>query len=152
MVVGTVQHGMTGLKPVPETTEGPTMSEQRLIRKYVNRRLYDTAQSRYVNLDDLRELITKGSQVKVVEQATGVDITTPVLLQIIAETQRGHTPLLSAEFLATMIRLGAADRDPELPARLDRALKNLLDKQSPVTAGSGSSGNVSMAAAAGYTV
>lgn len=128
------------------------MGEQRLIRKYVNRRLYDTTQSRYVNLDDLRELITKGSQVKVVEQATGADITTPVLLQIIAETQRGNTPLLSAEFLATMIRLGALDRDPELPARLDRALKNLLDKQSPVVASSGSSGNVSMAATAGYTV
>lgn len=129
------------------------MGEQRLIRKYVNRRLYDTTQSRYVNLDDLRELITKGSQVKVVEQATGTDITTPVLLQIIAETQRGNTPLLSAEFLATMIRLGALDRDPELPARLDRALKNLLDKQSPVAAGpGGSSGNVSLVATAGYTV
>ena len=54
------------------------MSDQRLIRKYVNRRLYDTTQSRYVNLQDLRELIIKGSQVKVVEQATGADITTPV--------------------------------------------------------------------------
>lgn len=102
------------------------MSEQRLIRKYVNRRLYDTAQSRYVNLDDLRELITKGSNVKVVEQATGADITTPVLLQIIAEGQRGGTPLLSAEFLAGMIRLGAGDRDPELPGRLDRALRTVL--------------------------
>lgn len=102
------------------------MSEQRLIRKYVNRRLYDTAQSRYVNLDDLRELITKGSNVKVVEQATGADITTPVLLQIIAEGQRGGTPLLSAEFLAGMIRLGAVDRDPELAGRLDRALRTVL--------------------------
>jgi polyhydroxyalkanoate synthesis repressor PhaR len=102
------------------------MSEQRLIRKYVNRRLYDTAQSRYVNLDDLRELITKGSNVKVVEQATGTDITTPVLLQIIAEGQRGGAPLLSAEFLAGMIRLGATDRDPELAGRLDRALKAVL--------------------------
>lgn len=103
------------------------MSEQRLIRKYVNRRLYDTTQSRYVNLDDLRELITKGANVKVVEQATGTDITTPVLLQIIAEGQRGGTPLLSAEFLAGMIRLGAAsDRDPELAGRLDRALKGAL--------------------------
>jgi len=102
------------------------MSEQRLIRKYVNRRLYDTAQSRYVNLEDLRELITKGSNVKVVEQATGADITTPVLLQIIADGQRGGTPLLSAEFLAGMIRLGAVDRDPDLAGRLDRALKGVL--------------------------
>lgn len=119
------------------------MSEQRLIRKYVNRRLYDTTQSRYVNLQDLRELITKGSQVKVVEQATGADITTPVLLQIIAEGQRGGAPLLSAEFLAGMIRLGATDRDPELTGRLDRALKSALLAPSRPLGSGGASGGVS---------
>lgn len=103
------------------------MNEQRLIRKYVNRRLYDTTQSRYVNLDDLREMIIKGSQVRVVEQATGTDITTPVLLQIIAEGQRGVAPVLSPEFLAGMIRLGSQDRDPELAGRLDRALRGALN-------------------------
>ena len=102
------------------------MSELRLIRKYVNRRLYDTTQSRYVNLQDVGDLITTGAQVKVVEQATGLDITTPVLLQIIAEGQRGGAPLLSADFLAGMIRLGTNDRDPELAGRLDRALKSAL--------------------------
>jgi polyhydroxyalkanoate synthesis repressor PhaR len=102
------------------------MSEQRLIRKYVNRRLYDTIQSRYVNLDDLRDLITKGGEVKVVEQATGNDITTPVLLQIIAEGQRGGPPLLSPEFLAGLIRIAAAGGDAELPGRLDRALRGAL--------------------------
>jgi hypothetical protein len=50
-----------------------------------------------------------------------------------------------------MIRLGALDRDPELPARLDRALRSLLDKQSPVASGQSSGANVSMAAAGGYT-
>lgn len=102
------------------------MSEQRLIRKYVNRRLYDTAQSRYVNLDDLRELITKGTNIRVVEQATGTDITTPVLLQIIAESQRGGPPMLSPEFLAGLIRLAATGADAELSARLDRALRGAL--------------------------
>lgn len=125
------------------------MSEQRLIRKYVNRRLYDTAQSRYVNLDDLRELITKGSNVKVVEQATGADITTPVLLQIIAEGQRGGTPLLSAEFLAGMIRLGAVDRDPELAGRLDRALKTVLAAPVRPVAVPGAQNGASAVAAAG---
>jgi polyhydroxyalkanoate synthesis repressor PhaR len=128
------------------------MNEPRLIRKYVNRRLYDTAQSRYVNLEDLRELITKGQPVRVVEQATGVDITTPVLLQIIAETQRGHAPLLSAEFLATVIRLGAQGSDPELSGRLDRTLKGMMDKQPAVASISGGGGSVSVAAPAGYTV
>ncbi|MCL4779348.1 MAG: hypothetical protein KJ049_04115 [Gammaproteobacteria bacterium] len=128
------------------------MSEPRLIRKYVNRRLYDTAQSRYVNLEDLRELITKGQPVRVVEQATGVDITTPVLLQIIAETQRGHAPLLSAEFLATVIRLGAQGSDPELSGRLDRTLKGMMDKQPAIPSTSAGGASVSVAAPAGYTV
>lgn len=125
------------------------MSEQRLIRKYVNRRLYDTAQSRYVNLDDLRELVTKGSNVKVVEQATGADITTPVLLQIIAEGQRGGTPLLSAEFLAGMIRLGAVDRDPELAGRLDRALKSVMAVPTRTTGVPGVQNSVAAVAAVG---
>lgn len=102
------------------------MSEHRLIRKYVNRRLYDTTQSRYVNLDDLRELIIKGLDIKVVEQATGADITTPVMLQIIAEGERSGAPLLSPEFLAGMIRLGARDRDPDLAARINGALTGAL--------------------------
>ncbi len=125
------------------------MSEQRLIRKYVNRRLYDTTQSRYVNLHDLRELITKGSQVKVVEQATGADITTPVLLQIIAEGQRGGAPLLSADFLAGMIRLGAMDRDPELAGRLDRALKGALAAPSRPIGASGMPNGAAAALAVG---
>jgi polyhydroxyalkanoate synthesis repressor PhaR len=102
------------------------MSEHRLIRKYVNRRLYDTTQSRYVNLDDLRELIIKGMELKVVEQATGMDITTPVMLQIIAEGERSGSALLSPEFLAGMIRLGARERDPDLAARINGALTGAL--------------------------
>ena len=69
-MVYTEELGATGCRTIEfvrlrglEPKEGPAMSEQRLIRKYVNRRLYDTTQSRYVNLQDLRELITKGSQV-----------------------------------------------------------------------------------------
>lgn len=124
------------------------MSEQRLIRKYVNRRLYDTAQSRYVNLDDVRELVTKGTQVRVVEQATGADITTPVLLQIIAEGQRSGAHLLSAEFLAGLIRLGAAERDPELSGRLDRALRGALATPGRPAGGSGSGLGTTHSAAA----
>lgn len=110
------------------------MSEHRLIRKYVNRRLYDTTQSRYVNLDDLRELIIKGMELKVVEQATGTDITTPVMLQIIAEGERSGAPLLSPEFLAGMIRLGARERDPDLAARINGALTGALTGSSARTA------------------
>ncbi len=103
------------------------MSQPKLIRKYVNRRLYDTAQSRYVNLEDLRKLIVSGSDIKVVEQATGDEITTTVLLQIIEDSERHGASLLKPEFLAHLIRLADKEPDPALPDRLDAALRGATD-------------------------
>ena len=84
------------------------MANARLIRKYVNRRLYDTSQSRYVNLDDLRKLIIDGAALKVVDQSSGEDITPTVLLQIIEDAQRSGAGLFSAEFLSELVRFLAA--------------------------------------------
>jgi len=103
------------------------MKQPKLIRKYVNRRLYDTSQSRYVNLEDLRRLIVGGADIKVIEQATGEEITTTVLLQIIEETQRSGSNLLKPEFLSRLIRLSATDSDPTLPDRLDNALRDATE-------------------------
>jgi len=106
------------------------MKQPKLIRKYVNRRLYDTSQSRYVNLADLRRMIVGGADIKVIEQATGDEITTTVLLQIIEETQRSGSRLLQADFLARLIRLSATDNDPTLPDRLNSALRGAADVRS----------------------
>jgi polyhydroxyalkanoate synthesis repressor PhaR len=100
------------------------MSEPRLIRKYVNRRLYDTVESRYVNLEDLRKVITGGGEIRVVDQASSRDITTTVLLQIIGEAERSGAPLLTADFLAALIRLSTRERDPGLADRLRAALRD----------------------------
>lgn len=102
------------------------MSEPRTVRKYVNRRLYDTVESRYVNLDDLRRVITAGGEIRVVDQASGKDITTTVLLQIIGDAERSGAPLLTADFLAALIRLSGRERDPELGERLHTALRGAL--------------------------
>jgi polyhydroxyalkanoate synthesis repressor PhaR len=99
------------------------MSETRLIRKYVNRRLYDTTESRYVNLDDLRRVINAGGEIKVVDQANGRDITTTVQLQIIGEIEKSGAPLLTPDFLASLIRLAGKERDPALGDRLHAALR-----------------------------
>jgi polyhydroxyalkanoate synthesis repressor PhaR len=98
------------------------MKQPKLIRKYVNRRLYDTTQSRYVNLDDLRRLIVAGSDIRVIEQSSGQDITTTVLLQIIEDVQRGEMKLLQPAFLTQLIRLSERNLDPALPERLNDAL------------------------------
>ncbi|MDH3512167.1 MAG: hypothetical protein OER85_15050 [Gammaproteobacteria bacterium] len=106
------------------------MKKPKLIRKYVNRRLYDTTQSRYVNLEDLRRFIIAGSDIKVIEQSSGEEITTTVLLQIIEDDQRTGSKLLQPEFLAQLIRLSERNLDPTLPERLNEALRGATDVRS----------------------
>ena len=107
------------------------MSQPRVIRKYVNRRLYDTQESRYVNLEELRRLIIDGEEIRVVERTTGNDITTSILLQIIGETQR-DTVLLQPGFLCEIIRLAASTQsDPGLSGRLNTALRQALSAPTP---------------------
>ena len=102
------------------------MSKPRLIRKYVNRRLYDTESSRYVNLGDLREMILNGDLLQVVDQRTERDITHSVLLQILADVESGSSALLDPEILADLIRRSAAAPDPGLPARIRLAVRGAI--------------------------
>ncbi len=79
------------------------MSE-RLIKKYPNRRLYDTEQSKYITLTQLRQLIIGGEMIKVIDSTSEEDITRTILLQIILETESGGTPLFTADMLSQIIR------------------------------------------------
>src|SRR6266513_2199430 len=79
------------------------MAEERLIRKYANRRLYDAQDSRHVTLDDLRKLIAGGQRIKVVDDKSGADITRSVLLQIIASQEQFGTPVLSQQLLTSYL-------------------------------------------------
>ena len=102
------------------------MNEPRLIRKYANRRLYDTVRSRYVNLADVRNLIAEGNPVRVVEQSSGRDITNSILLQIIGSMERDDGALLTTEFLTDLIRTAGGTADPGLPERLHSALRGAM--------------------------
>ena len=81
------------------------MAEPHLIKKYANRRLYDTVSSSHITLDGLRELIVSGTDVRIIDDTSGDDITRSVLLQIIAERELGGRPMLDAGFLMSIIRL-----------------------------------------------
>jgi len=80
------------------------MTAPRIIKKYPNRRLYDTELSRYVTLGDVRELVMDGVDFKVMDTANSEDITRSILLQIMLEEETGGAPLFSAKMLAQMIR------------------------------------------------
>ena len=80
------------------------MSDPRLIRKYPNRRLYDTAESRYVTIEDIRKLVVDRVDVTVVAKRDGCDITQRVLLQVIMEQQRSGAPMMSRDLILQTIR------------------------------------------------
>jgi polyhydroxyalkanoate synthesis repressor PhaR len=68
------------------------MSKPRVIRKYANRRLYDTEASRHINKEDVRKLIASGHDVRIVDEGSGDDITRSVLLQLVAEQELVASP------------------------------------------------------------
>jgi polyhydroxyalkanoate synthesis repressor PhaR len=80
------------------------MSEPRTIKKYPNRRLYDTVESRYITLADIRRLVLERVDFVVIDKKTQEDITRSILLQVIAEQEHGSEPLMSRDFLSQVIR------------------------------------------------
>ena len=80
------------------------MSDQRVIKKYPNRRLYDTTKSQYIRLEDIRDLVVKRVEFVVMDTRTRSDITRGVLLQVVAGQESVGRPVLSQEFLSNAIR------------------------------------------------
>ncbi|NLY26079.1 MAG: polyhydroxyalkanoate synthesis repressor PhaR [Alcaligenaceae bacterium] len=76
----------------------------RLIKKYPNRRLYDTQTSAYITLSDVKQLVLDADVFKVVDAKSGEDLTRSILLQIILEEETGGVPMFSANMLSQIIR------------------------------------------------
>ncbi|MGA8708432.1 MAG: polyhydroxyalkanoate synthesis repressor PhaR [Steroidobacteraceae bacterium] len=108
------------------------MQQERLIRKYANRRLYDTVGSRHVTLEDLRQLIVAGQRIKVVDDKSGDDLTRAVLLQIIAEQEQFGAPVLNTELLEMIIRFYGRPMQAMLSSYLEQAFTALLRQQDTI--------------------
>lgn len=80
------------------------MSKVRIIKKYPNRRLYDTEISKYITMENLKNLVLEGTDFKVIDVKSEEDLTRSVLLQIIAEQEHGGEPIFSTESLTKIIR------------------------------------------------
>jgi len=78
--------------------------EKRVIKKYPNRRLYDTATSCYITLDDVKKLVLENVTIQIVDAKTHEDITRSVLLQIILEEESGGVPMFTYDVLTQIIR------------------------------------------------
>ncbi len=82
-----------------------------VIKRYSNRKLYDTQESRYVTLEEIEEMIRGGREVSVVDASTGEDLTSVTLTQIILEHERNHRGTLPIGFLHQLIKHGEAWKD-----------------------------------------
>jgi polyhydroxyalkanoate synthesis repressor PhaR len=80
------------------------MSDIRVIKKYPNRRLYDTATSSYITLADVKKLVLENVDFKVIDAKTTEDLTRSILLQIIIEEESGGVPMFSSDMLSQIIR------------------------------------------------
>lgn len=100
----------------------------RVIKKYPNRRLYDTEQSRYITLADLQQLVMDGVDFEVKDANTGADLTRNILLQIIAEQESGGKPMFTSEMLMRIIRFYGDSVQDALTRYLEQSL-SLFDEQ-----------------------
>lgn len=91
------------------------------IKKYANRRLYNTASSAYVTLEDLRELVSQGVDFVVLDAKTGQDLTRAVLTQILAEAEQGGASLLPVGFLRQVISMYGDGMSWMLPQYLEHS-------------------------------
>jgi polyhydroxyalkanoate synthesis repressor PhaR len=101
-----------------------------VIRKYANRRLYDTTCARCVTLADIAERVRKGQKVQVINARDGGDVTRQVLAQILCDTETDDSGMLNEEVLTRLIRLSHEPEGQRVSGTLSRALDR-LSKRSP---------------------
>jgi polyhydroxyalkanoate synthesis repressor PhaR len=105
------------------------MSKPRIIKKYPNRRLYDTEISSYITLEEIRQLVLDGEVFEVRDAKSGDDLTRSVLLQIISEHEEKGTPMFSAQLLSQLIRFYGDSLQGFMGSYLERSLQVFLDQQ-----------------------
>jgi polyhydroxyalkanoate synthesis repressor PhaR len=99
------------------------VSEPRVIKKYPNRRLYDTAESRYITLADIRKLVIDRVDFVVIDKKSQEDITRSILLQVIAEQEQVAEPVMSRDFLAHVIRSYGGAMQGVMGSYLEQSMK-----------------------------
>jgi len=105
------------------------MSDARVIKKYPNRRLYDTRESRYITLNDIRQLVVGGEPFEVIDKKTGDDITRAILLQVIAEQEQSDESIMSEDFLSQIIRSYSGNMNTLVGGYLERSLSMFMAQQ-----------------------
>jgi polyhydroxyalkanoate synthesis repressor PhaR len=108
------------------------MSEPRVIKKYPNRRLYDTVESRYITLADIRRLVLEKIDFVVIDKKSQHDITRSILLQVISEQEHQGDALMSQDFLSQIIRSYGGAMQGVVGSYLEQSLKLFNTQQQQI--------------------
>src|SRR3954468_23280380 len=101
----------------------------RTIKKYPNRRLYDTANSGYITLADVKQMVLEGIEFQVIDAKTQEDLSRSILLQIILDEESGGVPMFSSEMLAQMIRFYGSAQQTIIGQYIEQNVKAFLGIQ-----------------------
>src|SRR5690349_1838011 len=116
--------------PAPQPTRDPKVENHlRLIKKYPNRRLYDTKTSSYITLADVKQMVLKQEEFQVVDAKSGDDLTRQILLQIILEEESGGAPMFTSDLLSQMIRSYGNAMQGMMGGYLERNIRAFQDIQ-----------------------
>ena len=113
----------------PTRENGVRENGARVVKKYPNRRLYDTVESRYITLADIRRLVMEKIDFVVIDKKSQEDITRSILLQVIAEQEHAGEPLMSQDFLSQVIRSYGGTMQSLVGSYLEQSLKLLSSQQ-----------------------
>ena len=116
-------------RPAAEASDADAASAVRVLKKYPNRRLYDTQNSSYITLVDVKEMVLAGQAFEVRDAKTGEDLTRSILLQIILEEEQGGVPMFSAQSLSQIIRFYGHAMQGVMGDMLERNLSSFTDLQ-----------------------
>ena len=107
----------------------------RVLKKYPNRRLYDTRSSSYITLADVKRMVLAGEDFEVRDAKTGEDLTRSILLQIILEEESGGVPMFSTSMLANIIRFYGHTMQGAMGSMLERNLQAFAEMQKQLVSG-----------------
>jgi polyhydroxyalkanoate synthesis repressor PhaR len=114
----------------PQAASAPARGQVRTIKKYPNRRLYDTENSNYVTLAEIKKLVMAASPVVVLDAKTGEDLTRSILLQIILEEESAGVPMFSEAVLSNIIRFYGHAMQGHMGSYLESHVQSFMDWQS----------------------
>jgi len=105
------------------------VSDKRIIKKYPNRRLYDTKTSCYITLRDIKELVVSYSDFKVIDARTKEDLTRCTLMQLITEEETNRNPILTPEILKEFVRFYGDSMQAMMSRFLEHSVKLFMEKR-----------------------